>query len=134
MRERDRDGDSRLLRGFRAESRDGATLRSHLFAFPARFMPRLATLRQPFKAAQRHIGMKPAFQSNVLPTFDAEFARLQVMDTPRTVPSRPQDEERRFSLYSYKMHAPTSVRMYIRDEAEADEQVSKLKGYHSLVD
>lgn len=98
----------------------------------------LATLRQPFKAAQRHIGMKPAFQSNVLPAFDAVFARLQVMDTPRMVPPslplpRPQDEERRFSLYSYKMHAPMSVRMYIRDEAEADEQVSKLKGYHGVV-
>ncbi|KAF8496624.1 ribonuclease H-like domain-containing protein [Gautieria morchelliformis] len=31
-------------------------------------------------------------------------------------------------LYSYMLSSPTPVRMYIRDEAEADEQVSKLQG------
>jgi hypothetical protein len=64
------------------------------------------------------------------PTSGTHRPLLPVQNTsaPRVVTRPPQDDERSFPLYSYKSHSPPSVRMYIRDEAEADEQVSKLKG------
>lgn len=55
---------------------------------------------------------------------------------PANLKSAPQvekkaqyNEQSNFLLYTYKLGSPTPVRIYIRDEAEANEQVLKLRGY-----
>ena len=107
---------------------------------------------------QRNV--KPSsFHSTVLAAFDEEFARLQqVEDIGRSTACRTmqmalspygtlnvnngpsmfpvkkvQGEVPNLPLYSYKMSSPTPIRVYIRDEAEADEQVSKLQGCDAVV-
>ena len=48
--------------------------------------------------------------------------------TTQTVKKAQSKEWPNLPLYSYKLSNPTPVRVYIRDETEADEQVSKLQG------